>query len=257
MATSSEVKALLRRRYQHPEWAICFEVANSTGAGSNRYADAVAMNLWPSRGLAFYGFEIKVSKQDFLNEVKNPEKSVAVQQYCDQWWIVAPAKAVDEALLPKAWGWMRVDEDRLVVVKQAPELEPKPIDRKFMAAMVRRANEADTGEMQKAVSLEVERIRANDRQQIESEIARRSRKADEAIKTIEEIKQKIGTDGWDWLSSDDIARAVKMVREAGVASTYGNIRDLHRQMNTATKRLGDALDKALGKQDDLPLKAAE
>ena len=58
-----------------------------------RYADAVAMNLFPSRGLALHGFEIKVSKSDFKSEIENPEKSVPVQQYCDHWWIVAPAEA--------------------------------------------------------------------------------------------------------------------------------------------------------------------
>ena len=37
-------------------------------AGGGRYADAIAMNLWPSRGLAVHGFEIKISRGDWQRE---------------------------------------------------------------------------------------------------------------------------------------------------------------------------------------------
>lgn len=52
-----EVKSLLRARFCSPEWAIFFEVGDGTGSAQRRWADAVAMNMYPSRGL-----EIQVSK---------------------------------------------------------------------------------------------------------------------------------------------------------------------------------------------------
>lgn len=256
MTAVSDVRALLRRRYAHPEWALCFEVANATGSNARRYADAVAMNLFPSRGLALHGFEIKVSKQDFMSEVANPEKSAAVQQYCDHWWIVAPAKAVDESLLPKTWGWLRVDADRLVVVKQAPDLDAKPVTRAFMAALVRRANEVDASEVDKLVSARVEALRKNDREHIEREIKSRTAKGAEAIRALDELREKLGSDGWRTLDSDGVVRAVKMLQDAGVTRTYDNLRRLERDMQTATKRLSKALDDVMGKQLDL-LDAAE
>ncbi len=254
---SAAVKALLRKRYAHPEWALCFEVANQTGAGASRYADAVAMSLWPSRGLAINGFEIKVSKQDFMSEIKNPDKSVAVQKYCDYWWIVAPAKAVDETMLPESWGWLEVFETQLRVRKNAPKLEATTTDRAFMAAMVRRANATDQDEFNKAVALEVSRQIAENDKRIQYEVDRRTRTATEAIKQLESLKEKVGKDNWGLLDEDDIARAVKMVRTSGITATYSGIRDLHRQMATATKRLESALDLVCGKQEELKLEAAE
>jgi hypothetical protein len=79
--TAAEVRAALMNRYCAPEWATFFEVANSTGGGAVRSADAVAMSLYPSRGLRLHGFEIKVSRSDWLHELKQPDKSVAVQRF--------------------------------------------------------------------------------------------------------------------------------------------------------------------------------
>lgn len=256
MTTSADIRALLRKRYQHPEWALCFEVANATGANARRYADAVAMNLFPSRGLAIHGFEIKVSKQDYMSEIANPAKSAAVQQYCDHWWIVAPASAVDESLLPKTWGWLRVDGTKLVAAKQAPEIEAKPITRSFMAALVRRANEADAGEVEKLVADRVAALREQDEGRIKREIEMRTRQGAEATKALADLKEKIGDDGWGMLNTEDVARAVKLVREAGLVRTYGGLRELEKSMKLATSRLTKALDGALGKQMDL-LDAAE
>lgn len=238
--TSEDVRALLRVRYSHPEWATCFEVANATGTNARRYADAVAMNLFPSRGLALHGFEIKTSKSDFTNEVRNPDKSVAVQQYCDHWWVVAPAHAMDEALLPVTWGWLRVDRGKLVQVRAAPKLDAKPITRAFMAALVRRANEVDASEVSAKARLEVEKMRAQDQQRIDAEVKRRSAKADEAIKLLADLKAKIGEDDWRYLGVDEVARAVKYVRRCGVAGSYAGIDSLRRTLESMIKRIAEA-----------------
>ena len=249
MATAADVRALLRKRYCHPEWALCFEVANGTGSSARRYADAVAMILFPSRGLALHGFEIKVSKSDFKSDIENPEKSVPVQQYCDHWWIVAPAEAVDESLLPKTWGWMRVDGTRLVVAKQAPELEAKPVARTFMAALVRRANEVDAGEVDKLVRDKVETLRQEDEKRFERRLAERARKGDEAVKALEELRQRIGSDdGWRMLDQEAVAKAVKLVQTAGVLGTYGSIRELERSTRRAADQIAKALNAVVGEE---------
>lgn len=249
MATAADVRALLRKRYAHPEWALCFEVANGTGAAARRYADAVAMNLFPSRGLALHGFEIKVSKSDFRSEIAKPEKSVDVQQYCDHWWIVAPAEAVDETLLPKTWGWMRVDGARLVVAKQAPELEAKPVTRTFMAALVRRANEVDAAEVDKLVRDKVDAIRQDDEKRFERRLNERARKGDEAVKALQELRERIGSeDHWRMLDNEAVAKAVKLVSTAGVLGTYGGIRELERSTRRAADQIAKALEAVVGKE---------
>lgn len=242
MISSAAIRALLRKRYQHPEWALCFEVANATGAGQRRYADAVAMNLFPSRGLSLHGFEIKTSKSDFKSELANPEKSAPVQQYCDHWWIVAPAHAVDESLLPSTWGWLRVDGAKLVQVKAAPYLEAKPVTREFMAALVRRANEVDASEVNKMVHDKVQELRDHDAKRFERELAARSRRGDEAIQALDDLRKRIGSDdGWRSLDNAAIARAVKLVQTAGVLGTYGGIQELERSVRRAADQIARAM----------------
>ena len=48
----------LKTRYNSPEYCLLPQVRNSTGYSSKvRTADAIAMSLWPSRGLTLTGFE--------------------------------------------------------------------------------------------------------------------------------------------------------------------------------------------------------
>lgn len=241
MTTATSIRALLRKRYQHPEWALMFEVANGTGHHGKSYADAVAMNLYPSRGLSILGFEIKVSKQDFMREIEKPDKSVPVQQFCDQWWLVAPAKAVDESLLPKAWGWLRADDDRLVQVKAAPDLEAKSLSRPFIAALVRRQNAADASEVDKLVRDQVEMHRKNDREHIERAIKNRTQQAEEAIQTLAKLKERIGTDRWDYLDADEIAQAVKFVRKSGVLGSFSGVESVRNSLRAALKSIDEAM----------------
>jgi len=120
-------------------------VRSATGATYERYADAVAMNLYPSRGMGVLGFEIKVRRGDWLRELHTPDKSAPIQRYCDRWWIVAGDKAiVKKEEVPSTWGLMVASSNRLLIVKEAPKLEAQPLDRAFVASILRRAYESLT-----------------------------------------------------------------------------------------------------------------
>jgi hypothetical protein len=146
----------LFKRYPAPAYALFFEVANATGFSRSRSADAIAMGLWPSRGLDLQGFEFKDSRQDWLNELKNPAKAETIAKYCDQWWLVAGNDTVaklDE--IPKNWGYLLLKGGRLSVMKEAPKLEATPITRGFLAALLRRKHESilDAPEVQAKIDL--------------------------------------------------------------------------------------------------------
>lgn len=138
----------MRARYTAPEWAIFFEVANGPGSGLRRYADAIAMSLFPSRGLDVHGFEFKASRNDWLNELKKPEKADEIARYCDHWWLVVASKdIVKDGELPGPWGLLVSDGKELRQVKKPERLEPIPLSRKFVAAMFRRAHEDATNKL--------------------------------------------------------------------------------------------------------------
>jgi hypothetical protein len=138
--TEAKVLAKLRARYAGDAWAFLTHVPNATGARATRTADAMAMSLWPSRGLNLHGFEVKVSRSDWRRELKAPDKAEAVARYCDRWWLVAGGPGVVlDGELPDGWGLLVVKGARLICEREAPELTPEPIDCTFLAGLLRAA----------------------------------------------------------------------------------------------------------------------
>lgn len=130
----------LRKRFCSPEWVIAFEVRSASGFDSKRSADAVAMNLWPSRGLELHGVEIKASRSDWLRELADPAKSGPVQRFCDRWWLAVEDQAiVKDGELPTTWGLLALRKGKLVQIVEAPKLTPEPVTRTFVGAFLRSA----------------------------------------------------------------------------------------------------------------------
>lgn len=129
----------MKARYDAPGWALFYEVGNGTGWHKNRSADAVAMSLYPSRGLDLYGHEFKANRGDWLNELKNPDKAEEIASYCDYWYIVDTnsGNAVKEEEVPSAWGLIVWNGKTLRAVKKAEKLKPRPLDRSFLAGLLR------------------------------------------------------------------------------------------------------------------------
>lgn len=210
---------MIARKYPAPEWATTFEVANRTGSAS-RYADAMAFNLWNSRGHALLGFEIKVSRSDWLRELKDPAKSAPIQRFCDRWFVVTEPGIVKLDELPLTWGLMERKSRGLSVVKDAPKLKPEKLSRDFVAAFCRRVAEGGDDLAARKTIEERTAMRAQFSADLEREVARRTNKADTIMAIAEELKTKCGIDFTvDWLgpSIGDIELA-KLLR-----SRYGGM----------------------------------
>lgn len=137
-ADDPNIFQLLRKRHPIGEWAYLEEVAPRPIGGG--FADAVAINLWNSRGYAIHGFEVKVSRRDWLRELKKPEKAEPIFGFCDYWFLVSEQDVVKPGELPATWGHLERRGSSLAVVKAAPKLTPSPITREFFASLVRRAH---------------------------------------------------------------------------------------------------------------------
>lgn len=135
---TSSIAAAMRVAYPSSAYAVLFEVANATGFGCNRHADALVMSLWPSRGLHVTGFEFKASRSDWIKELKDPAKAEAVAQYCDFWTLaVSDEDIVKPGELPIGWGLMAVSGKTLKTITAPTRLEAKPWTREFQAAVLR------------------------------------------------------------------------------------------------------------------------
>lgn len=221
-----EVKSLLRARFCSPEWAIFFEVGDGTGMNQRRWADAVAMNMYPSRGLEIHGFEIKVSRSDWLRELKQPEKSSTVQQYCDRWWIVAPKDIIKPGELPPTWGHYDVTPGGIRQIVAAPKLDAIPTTRTFMAAMMRRAGGVDEDEVRAAVERERQKLDEQYSARVQRDVEMRTRKAGEAVEKLAEFERETGLalDGYNAIK--EIADAVRFIRHTGALATWRGLEDM-------------------------------
>ncbi|WP_422928637.1 hypothetical protein [Singulisphaera sp. PoT] len=141
------MRVALRQRYSLPEFAMLEEVGDGTGGHKSRSADAIAMCCYPSRGLELTGFEIKVSRSDWLRELADPSKAEAVCRYCDRWYIVAGSPDLVKAEeLPATWGLLAPKAGKLAIIRQAPKLQPIEWPRHFIASILRTAAEGGTSE---------------------------------------------------------------------------------------------------------------
>jgi len=242
---SEDVRAALRTKFRAPEYALFFEVGDATGGRARRWADAVAMGLWPSRGLYLQGFEIKVSRSDWQSELKNPAKAESVARYCRHWWIVTPPGIVRDGELPDGWGLLEVHPQGVRVIKAAPVLDEQPIDKHFLAALLRRADERDRQLSRETIEKAVARDEEQTKKRIETEIEWRTRRAEDRateaegkIKAIYEACGLTAAEVGSLFGDSQFSAAVAMVHRLGVAKTYGGLRDIAKRL----RPMADALD---------------
>lgn len=188
---TTHARDMLRKRFASPEWALMEEVAPATGGGT-RYADAVAMNLWRSRGHQVVGFEIKVSRGDWLRELKKPEKAEDIYRYCDQWWIVAPRGVVKEGELPANWGLFELRATGIVQEKAAPKLDPQPLTKAFIASLMRRGHEQINSIAERMQRVALMEARSEIDKRVHEEIDRRTKHHKRLADNVAEFEKLTG-----------------------------------------------------------------
>jgi hypothetical protein len=140
---ADRIEYLLSKKYAAPMYAFMPQLRNGTGySGAVRTADAVAFSLWPSRGLYLHGFEIKVHRGDWLNEMRNPAKAEEHAQFCQYWSLVVAEGIADPIEVPLGWGLIIASNDGLTEVRKAPHRDAAPLTLPFIAAMFRNLNES-------------------------------------------------------------------------------------------------------------------
>lgn len=146
--TEAEMLDLLRKRHtsegrDNGAWAFMTHVRDESGFKATRTIDAIAMSLWESRGLELHGFEVKVSRADWLRELAHPEKADGYIGRVDRWWLVAAEGVAKAPEMPTGWGLMVAQGDKLRVAVQAPLLERTPeqklISRSWLVCLLRSA----------------------------------------------------------------------------------------------------------------------
>lgn len=240
---AADVRMALRRHFAAPECAIVFEVAQSTGAGANRHLDAVAMELWPSRGLMLHGIEIKVQRADWRKEKKTPEKAEEVARYCDLFWIAAPVSIVPVAELPSAWGLIEVQENGDVRVRKAPmKTDSEPLGRAFLAALLRAAARGlDEDEIQAKVDHRIGELDAQYAERVESRAKSIAVATSAGTANWQALVEAVGEDPGHFYQDIALIAAITAVFKSGIHNSYSGLRQLEQALQQSAQRVGDAL----------------
>lgn len=232
--TSKDVLQGLMVKHSGPEWATFCEVANSTGIHANRRIDFLALNIWPSKGYAIHGFEIKVSRGDFRREMENIAKAKAISQFCDFFWLATPSGLIDPTECPENWGLIELTKAGMRVKKQAPKRTPEDLTRGFVAAILRQTQSRHEPEIQAAVDRRVEALQkgmdqrlAYEKKQMESRVAQNA----EWIKAFE---KKLGVKFQHWTPPERLAERLKA---AAMLDKGGSIQRLKHSLTTLLQEI--------------------
>lgn len=113
-------------RYVRAQHARLPAVGGWRGGHAERVADYV---VWDTYGQAqLIGQEIKVSRADWLSELRSPEKAEAWRRYCHQWYLVVPDESIVRGDLPEGWGLMVPDSTGKLRIRVRSEvMSPEPM----------------------------------------------------------------------------------------------------------------------------------
>lgn len=147
--------------YEGRQFVIAEKVPTSPGAfAGDRIADAVVLDTWSapyddltdaektSRSWgarqSIHGFEVKVSRADWLTELRDPEKADAWARYCHYFWLAAADRHIVRDDLPAGWGLMVPHGPGLRVVVRAVRRTPEPMPTPIIVSLARAVQKTET-----------------------------------------------------------------------------------------------------------------
>jgi hypothetical protein len=108
--TSDEIISLLETKWPKCLFAHVREFRPSTGyKGDERRIDLWVINRAPSAGMPAHSVEIKISRSDWLRELKSPTKSRLALAVSNYMWLACPSGVAKPEELPPMWGLIEVD----------------------------------------------------------------------------------------------------------------------------------------------------
>ena len=135
---------VIERVLHRPEdgWLFLRELRVGTGrqASQAQRLDAFALCSWPHTSMKRVCYEVKVSRADFLCELKHPLKRRIGMRYSNEFYFVTPPGLLRLEEIPAECGWLEVDvnkPDFCAVTAPAPWRDTPGPTWQLVAAMLR------------------------------------------------------------------------------------------------------------------------
>lgn len=247
---TKDVIYALKNKYDDGGNANAFleQVGNATSS-CTRHADAIVVGLWESRGLEIIGFEVKVSRQDWVKELKHPEKADPIAQYCNSWYLVlGDADILRFGELPLGWGLMIPHtKNTLKIVKESKRnLKPKPVDLPFLGAVLRRATEQCTtkAKLRAEFNRGYEEGHEEGKRDIKDRWEWDKKRVEGLEKKMDDFEKASGFSITEsWKEPKQVGEAVKMVLNGTYLKELESLEHLHRHAVNCAKSIEDEIKK--------------
>ena len=226
---------LMIKRYPPAEYVLMREVSDAAGFARSRSADYIAFSLWPSRGLAITGFEVKASRSDWLRELKQPAKAENIFKYCDFFYLITTEQKVATLEeIPITWGWLTVNDSGkgLVVKKKAPASEtPAALTRHFVAALLKRAADKTSYVHLSSIEDKIKEAEANKAQSYQREFTQLQNRLEDKRRMIAEFEKAAGIQFSDYgiHSPEMIGKTVGFIQKGGIEGIQKDLERLREQ----------------------------
>lgn len=189
--TSADIIARLRKRWEPPEWVLMTEFHNATGANATNRFDALAFNVWPSRGMVRIGVEVKVSRSDFARELAHHDKRAAIERHCHEVYFAVAKGVCEPREIPEPWGLLVEHGDSMKCVLKPKFRDVGPMDPGLGIVAIRRLHEQLAQAHQRHYIFEGEQVT---QEQIDALVAkgheRREELYDQRQRAIEEDRKE-------------------------------------------------------------------
>ncbi|MGL4241670.1 MAG: hypothetical protein ACRCTI_11210 [Beijerinckiaceae bacterium] len=177
-----------------PQHITLFEVGDAVGGRARRFADAIGVYNWTTPSPHFVGFEIKISRGDWLRELRDPSKADAFLPYCKTWCLAAMPGVANKEELPPSWGLLELHGEKLVTKVRPPVLAPQSPPWPLIQMLIRRAHERRDGEVMSEASKMIARLRADIDRRVEDQVRHAIQQSDGIKHRAAAIKEETGLD---------------------------------------------------------------
>ena len=135
-----DIVAALQALHTGREWVSFPELRLGTGYGGKweQRIDVFALSCYPSHGLQSVAYEVKVSRSDFLRELKEPEKRRAAMELSNLFYFAAPAGLIQPGELPADCGLVEYQGGKLRTTCKATFRDRDVPPWRFVASLARR-----------------------------------------------------------------------------------------------------------------------
>lgn len=246
--TSHDLCVALKLAHPADEYVTLFEVRDALGSPFGSRADALVMSLWPTRGFELTGFEFKVSRGDWLGELRNPGKADRIARYCDRWCVFAAPGVVRKSELPPGWGLWELSATGIRREQLPASREPEPVPRAFLASLMRARAKFDADDLMAFAAHQRRGWEKEQRLQAGEADPGARRDADrlrDGLRKLDDIRQATGIDLRDFTPARRWIERIRLVDDPRFEHKLRLLRDLF-----ADEELRLRVDRALESRPD-------